>query len=81
MVRQFVICIIHRRHYKIILYRAVSNWQLHHVECNALVGNIIGVSSFLTNSTNYLVAVFAKYRPRQTKVRFKAGSIYFRWCE
>ena len=51
----------------------MSNGQLHYVECNELVGYIIGVSSFLTNSTNYLVAVFAKYRPRQTKVRFKAG--------
>ena len=73
MVRQFVIYFIHRRHYKIILYRAVSNCQLHHVKCNELVGYIIGVSSFLTNSTNYLVAVFAKFRSRQTKVRFKAG--------
>ena len=62
-----------------MLCRAVSNDHLRHLECNELVGYIIGVSSFLTNSNNHLVAVFAKYRPRQTKVRIKAG-LYRIWC-
>ena len=74
MVRQFVICIIHRRYYKIILYPLcrMANYTMWNVT-SWLAIIIIGLSSFLTNSTNYLVAVFAKYRPRQTKVRFKAG--------
>ena len=46
-----------------MLGRAVSNCNLRHLECNELVGYIIGVSSFLTNSNKYVVAVFAKYRP------------------
>ena len=62
-----------------MLCRAVLNCHLGHLECNELVGYIIGVSSFLTNSNNYLVAVFAKYRTRQTKVRIKAG-LYINWC-
>ena len=62
-----------------MLCRVVSNCHLVHLECNELVGYIIGVSSFLTNSNNYLVAVFAKYRPRQTKVNIKAW-LYTIWC-
>ena len=70
------ISIIHRRHYKIMLGRAVSNCHLRHVECNELVGYIIGVSSFLTNSNNYLVAVFAKYMPiDKLKLGLKSGYI------
>ena len=79
MVCQFVIFIIHRRHYKIMLCRVVSNCHLGHLECNELVGYIIGVSSFLTNSNTYLVAVFGKYRHRQTKVKITAG-LYTIWC-
>ena len=37
----------------------------------------IGVSSFITNSrhNNYLVAVFVKYRPIQTKVRIRGAGV------
>ena len=45
---------------------------------NELDGYIIGVSSFLTSSNNYLIAVFAKYRHiDKLKLGLKPGYIEF----